>query len=114
MFKITGKADRYEWWVTSIIASIVAQVSAVFAVISRLESSSMSWWVFVSLAVLSLVAIWIMLSVTARRFRDCAFSPWLTLTALVPVVGEIFILVVCGFFPTSGKKKHKLVTRVVE
>ncbi len=113
VISLQGKANRSDWWLTIIVGGIVAQLAFIFAFISRLEESSSSWLVFIGLFILGLIATWSIIAVTARRFRDLGQSPWLTFLYLVPVLGEIYIFIACGFLPLSKIGGRKVVVRQV-
>ena len=97
----------------TISGGVVAQIAFVIAIISRLQPSGPNWMVFALAIVAGLAAFWATIAVTARRFRERGNSPWMTLLLMVPVLGEIWVLVVCGFLPNPNQPKKRLVvTRV--
>ena len=113
VLSLQGKATRSDWWTITIVAGIVAQLAFIFAFISRLDGPNSHWLVFIGLFILGLIATWSIIAVTARRFRDLGQSPWLTLLYLVPILGEIYIFIVCGFLPLSKIGGRKVVVRQV-
>ncbi len=108
-----GTADRAEWWTTILLSGLVAQVAIPFALVARYQESGANWLVFVALLVVGMGAIWASIAVTAKRFRDRGDSPWLTLLIFVPVIGEIWVLVVCGFLPHPYHIRRTTVVRKV-
>jgi uncharacterized membrane protein YhaH (DUF805 family) len=108
-----GRANRSDWWIATIIGGIIAQVALVVALIARFQETGTNWVVFVLCIISALVALWWMIAVTARRFRDRGESPWMTLLLLVPVLGEIWILIFCGLLPNPGQGRRSLVVRTV-
>ncbi|MCP5537275.1 MAG: DUF805 domain-containing protein [Akkermansiaceae bacterium] len=112
VFKFSGKSDRFEWWVTSVVTGLVSQLSIIFLAFSSFETGR-NIFASIALGVVAWATIWILAAVTAKRFRDCGYSPWLTILGVIPFVC-FAVVVVCGFFPSDSAKKRKLVTRVVE
>ncbi len=55
-------------------------------------SSSVGW-------LLLPASVLIKVSAAVRRLHDHGYTGWLALAELVPVVGSLFILVVCGLLP---------------
>jgi len=96
------------------IGGVVVQVAIVFAVIAIIQESGTNWLAFIGFVVLALASLWTTIAVTARRFRDLGQSPWMTLLLLVPLIGELWVFVVCGFFPNSKQRNRKLVIRQVD
>jgi uncharacterized membrane protein YhaH (DUF805 family) len=108
-----GRASRADWWIATIIGGIIVQVAFVIALIAGLQEKGTNWTVFVLCIISAIIAIWWMIVVTARRFRDRGDSPWMTLLFLVPVLGEIWILIVCGLLPNPGQGRRRLVVKTV-
>ena len=113
IFSLKGKASRFDWWVTTLVAGIIAQVAVVLAFIARIQESGTNWFAFVVALIVVLLAMWVLVAVTACRFRDRGDSAWMTLLLLIPIVGEIWILVVCGFLPNPHQAKRRVVVRQV-
>ena len=40
---------------------------------------------------------WSSLAIAVRRLHDCGLSGWTVCAGLVPVLGPLYLLVVCGF-----------------
>ena len=51
---------------------------------------------FLNLAV-ALASIWMYFAVTTKRFHDRGKSGWWALLIFIPVVGQIWVLLECGF-----------------
>lgn len=112
LLKFDGKADRFEWWATTIITGVVAQIVILSIAFSVFEYGE-NILIQVALIAIALVAVWILLAVSARRFRDCGFSPWLTLLLIIPIACFV-ATIICGFIPANSDKKRKLIKRVVQ
>jgi uncharacterized membrane protein YhaH (DUF805 family) len=82
-----GRARRMEYWTFVLINSVV------FAVIALIAIATRSWgvWVLAGLFGLALIIPWV--SVTVRRLHDTGRSGWYYLIGFIPVVGEIWLLV---------------------
>jgi uncharacterized membrane protein YhaH (DUF805 family) len=113
IFSLKGRANRLDWWITTISGCVVAQIAFVTAIIARFQETGANWFVFIAAIVGGLVALWATIAVTARRFRDRGDSPWMTLLLVIPVLGEIWILIVCGFLPNPNQTPTKLIVRRV-
>ena len=113
ILSLQGRASRSDWWIVTISGGVVAQIALVIAIIARFQESGTSWLVFVSAILCGLVALWTTIAVTARRFRDRGDSPWMTLLLAIPVLGEIWVLIVCGFLPNPNQQKRILVVKRV-
>jgi len=114
IFSFSGRSDRFEWWVVSVLSDLAAQLCLIFGLIS-LESESALRYLHSSGWFLGvIVALWLSIAVSVRRMRDRGRSPWLLFAGLVPVAGWIWYLVECGFLPAPGTAgPRKLVRRVV-
>ncbi len=112
---ISDKADRFEWWVVSLLSDLLMQVSAIigFAMIMTSENllSQLGGY---SLILVAVFFLWISLAVTFRRLRDRGRPMWSILLYLVPIVGWIWMLIECGFLPSAYTgSKQTLVRRTV-
>lgn len=112
ILKFTGTSDRFEWWATSLITGVVAQVAILFIAFSSFEDGG-NFLTSIALGGIAWLAVWITAAVTAKRFRDCGYSPWLTLLGVIPFVCFI-VVAVCGFVPGKRLRKRKRVKRVID
>ncbi len=110
---LKGKSDRSDWWVTTIVGSLVAQVAGVVALIAGFQETGTNWIVVFASLLVGIGAVWATIAVTVRRFRDRGESPWMTLLLAVPAVGGIWILIVCGVLSNPAKTRRKVVSRQV-
>ena len=113
ILSLQGRASRSDWWITTISGGVVAQIAFVIAIIARFQETGTNWLVFTAAVIGGLMALWTTIAVTARRFRDRGDSPWMTLLLVIPVLGEIWVLIVCGFLPNPNQVTKKLVVRSV-
>jgi uncharacterized membrane protein YhaH (DUF805 family) len=110
----SGKADRFEWWVVSVIADILMQVTAIFGFL-MLSTGKLADRFGGSFLVLAAVFfLWISLTVTFRRLHDRGRPMWSILFYIVPFVGWIWMLIECGFLPSAYTgPKRTLVRKTV-
>lgn len=114
LFSFSGRSGRFEWWVTTTLADLAAQLCLIFGLVSLKTADSLRYLHSGSLFLCVVMALWISIAVSVRRFRDRGRSPWLLLAGLVPVVGWIWCLIECGFLPAPGARRpRKLVRRIV-
>ena len=113
ILSLQGRASRSDWWITTICGGVVAQIAFAIAIIARIQESGTNWLVFVSAILGGVAALWATIAVTARRFRDRGDSPWMTLLLAIPVLGEIWVPIVCGVLPNPNQPRKKWVVRSV-
>ena len=111
----SGKADRFEWWVVSLISDLLMQAAGFIGFILVMNSvklqNQMGGYLLILFAVFFL---WISLAVTFRRLRDLGRPMWSALFYLVPFVGWIWMIIECGFLPSSYTgPKRTLVRKMV-
>jgi uncharacterized membrane protein YhaH (DUF805 family) len=86
-----GRIARREFWLWGLGFPIgVACVLNALAGIARLPAKE------AGLAV-NLLLLWPFLAVAAKRWQDRNRPPWWALVAVIPFVGWVWTLVVCGF-----------------
>ena len=114
LFSFTDKSDRFEWWVITTITDLTAQLCLIFGFMSLHSETSLRYLQAGGLFLGVVVALWMSVAVSVRRFRDRERSPWLLLAGLIPVVGWIWYFIECGFLPAPGTiGSRKLVRRIV-
>ena len=114
LFSFSGKSDRFEWWVITTITDLAAQLCLIFGLMSLHSEASVRYLQAGGLFLGVVLALWMSVAVSVRRFRDRERSPWLLLAGLVPVAGWIWYFIECGFLPPPGARgPRKLVRRIV-
>jgi uncharacterized membrane protein YhaH (DUF805 family) len=117
LFSFSGRSERFEWWVISIITDLAAQLCLIFGFLSLHSDASLRYLQAGGLFLCVIASLWMSIAVSVRRMRDRERSPWLLLAGLVPVVGWIWYFIECGFLPAPGKRgprgPRKLVRRMV-
>src|SRR6478672_6385236 len=114
ILSLQGRASRSEWWITTLFGGLLAQAAFVIAIIARHQDSGTNWMLFGGGILGGLVALWAMIAVTTRRFPDRGDSPWMTLILAFPVIGEIWVMIVCGVLPNPNQPKRILVVKNVK
>ena len=100
-FVLEGRATRPQFWYYVLAIFLIGVAFAILAaVFSKIAAVLVTLLLVVEL--LFVLAVIIPgITITVRRLRDAGFSGWLILIALVPVVGEIALLVMCAL-PTKN------------
>ncbi len=102
LFGLEGRIGRGTWWVIRIFGFlIVMSVCLSFTALTpEKKSTTPLLWVFAGFAtVFGATGFWIDLATTVKRWHDRGHSGWMYLIRLIPIVGPIWTLVECGFFP---------------
>lgn len=111
LLTISGKADRFEWWVVSTISNLLMQVPAIFGfmLFSSVKSPGRLGGSF--LILLAVFFLWLSLAVTFRRLRDRGRPLWSISLYLVPFVGWIWMIIECGFLPSAYTGAKRVLVR---
>jgi len=110
LFSFRGIAHRGEWWLVSLVSDLIAQ-GAILGVIFAMQKTI---WFAAPIALLALAAIWVAIAVSVRRLRDRKRHPLLLFAVFIPVIGQIWYIVECGFLPSANRtRKTKVVKRMV-
>lgn len=103
LFSFNGRVGRKAFWLY-LVAMIVISVGVNIAVVApmvaaaqtnpdALATMSMPIWIWIVFIPL----IWIGLAIQAKRWHDLDKSAWWILIGLVPAIGGLIVLVMCGF-----------------
>ncbi len=79
-----GRADRPEYWWFALANFLVSLL--VDFVAGMIGIPALAWVYFLAVLLPSL-------AVAVRRLRDAGFTPWLLLLALIPLIGQIAVIV---------------------
>jgi uncharacterized membrane protein YhaH (DUF805 family) len=116
LFSFQGRVGRKPFWLTLLAVTVIAVVLNILAFGAALAGAGMSadpagassggalgGIAMVVVLVVSLVLVWVGLAVQAKRWHDQDKSAWWILINLVPGVGGLITLVMCGFLEgTAG------------
>jgi uncharacterized membrane protein YhaH (DUF805 family) len=121
LFSFQGRIGRMPFWLASL--GVIVAFTVVYALIfgAMIASAGMSeggsgggaMGSVMSIVglVVSLVCLWIGLAVQAKRWHDQDKSAWWILINLVPAVGGLIALVMCGFLEgTKGPNRFGAAT----
>lgn len=112
LFSFDGKTRHFEWWTASILTSLAAELAYLCAVCFWISNDrSYRWLGSAFMSALVLLCSWIFFACTARRLRDRNRPPWLLLTAFVPYLGWLYLVIECGFMPAHSKNGTKKLVR---
>ena len=104
LFSFDGRISRKAWWLT-FVAMLVVSMGIQFAALgpmmaaassgdpAAMENMSFPVWVWIVFIPL----IWISLATQAKRWHDQDKSAWWILIGLIPFVGGLIVLIMCGF-----------------
>ncbi|MGO8756877.1 MAG: DUF805 domain-containing protein [Terracidiphilus sp.] len=104
--EFTGRARRKEYWIFTLVNTLIYLVLFVFAVVSAGEEKSMFSPVMVLFWIFCLAAFIPSLSCGVRRLHDTGKSGWWLLIAFVPFVGGIILLVLMVIDSTPGVNEY--------
>jgi uncharacterized membrane protein YhaH (DUF805 family) len=107
----SGRAGRMEFWVFTLVNLAVAGVGGTLFIMSALlgyfvfDSPAVAIAIWVVFATFALVTLLPSLAVTVRRLHDTDRSGWFILLGLVPLVGEIILVVLLVMEGTRGPNR---------
>ena len=59
------------------------------------------------LVIIFLILVYAQLPITVKRLHDIDLSGWWYLLFMIPFIGIVFALVICGFMPgTKGENRY--------
>ena len=85
VFNISGRTKRFDFWVPFIINLLI------FSSISM----ALKDWNQTVAAVVGIIYFIANITIIVRRIRDAGHSGWLVLLGLIPVIGQIILLLFC-------------------
>jgi uncharacterized membrane protein YhaH (DUF805 family) len=113
LFSFNGRISRKYYWYVFLIALAVEFVymGVIFGsnpdALTSGDVSAMSPIAALCAVPLAIVAVWVGLAVSIKRWHDRGKSGWWILIGLIPVIGNIWVLVECGFLPgTDGVNQY--------
>ena len=100
-FSFKGRIDRPLYWVYAILS--LMSFFCIAAVLGSVEGSLGG----IIAIVLFLTVIFVEIAITIKRLHDTNRSGWCILISLIPIIGGIYLLVVCGFLKgTEGDNDY--------
>jgi uncharacterized membrane protein YhaH (DUF805 family) len=108
LFSFEGRIGRAPYWYFALAMMVLFGALFAFVGVSMFSAMSMDpsgappqggGMAAMAVPVMSLLALWPSLAVSAKRWHDVDKSAWWILINLVPVVGGLIALVFNGFIP---------------
>lgn len=96
LLSFNGRIGRKAFWLAMLAMIVIYTVPMFFGAISvdpetQMPSYAAWYWLLI------LVLIWPSLAIQAKRWHDQDKSAWWILIGLIPFVGGLIVLVMCGF-----------------
>jgi uncharacterized membrane protein YhaH (DUF805 family) len=89
-----GRITRSQFWLKFVLPVMIVTVSVCLIVRKGvLLNAALTIWV--------LLLLWPFVAVLAKRWHDRNKSGWWTLIALIPLVGQVWVIIECGCLPAS-------------
>lgn len=102
----SGRARRSEYWWFALFVFIIEFILAFFGKMNG-AGDIQGMNIFTILTGIFCLAIFLpSLAVTIRRLHDTGKSGWWVLLYLIPVIGEVIILIFCLFDSEPGVNKY--------
>ena len=99
LFSFKGRINRQTFWLYAVFAVVFMLVLGAVA-----NSSDAAAPIVVPLF---LVLLYADIAVSAKRLHDTNRTGWCLLVGIIPLIGSIYLLVVCGFFKgTEGDNRY--------
>jgi len=105
LFSFSGRIPRSAFLISGLILSPMGWVIGLVPYTNDAEGPAriVIWIIYGGWLI---VSTWILLAIYAKRWHDCDKSGWMTLVALIPIVGAIWLFVYQGFIRgTSGSNR---------
>jgi uncharacterized membrane protein YhaH (DUF805 family) len=98
LFSFQGRIRRLHYWLTAICAGVVLGVIAsVLVSFSGVMVGRPNPIALALLAAIYVVDIWIGLALGVKRCHDRDKSGWFLLIGLIPLIGQVWLLIDLGF-----------------
>ena len=92
LFSFQGRINRLQWWIAQLIFLFPCFIAA-----ELLPADSVGKLTRIAVCIAIVPLLWIDLATSAKRYHDINKSGWRQLLALVPIIGEIWVMVELGF-----------------
>jgi uncharacterized membrane protein YhaH (DUF805 family) len=101
----SGRAGRVLWWIIQFCAALMLCASALTIVVIYLFQKQSGWdpifWQTISAAIIIIISntllIWMSIAATVQRYHDRGKSGVWFFIGFIPVIGQIWQLIECGF-----------------
>ena len=106
LFSFSGRIPRSAFWISVCLIFPLGTLLGFIPYTVKAEGLPIIiiWTVYVGWLILG---SWIILAIYAKRWHDCSKSGWMTLVALIPVIGTLWLLGYLGFVRgKDGKNQY--------
>lgn len=100
----SGRARRKEYWMFVLFNFIFALSAMIFDNILGLTIGELPYGVIYLLYILAVFVPG--LAVSVRRMHDIGKSGWMILIGLIPIIGSIWLLILCCFDSQPGENRY--------
>jgi len=102
LFSFNGRINRLPYWVVNLVlmgwGSLFHQLTGPYGPDSPIMMST------ALLATINFTfVVWIWLAVQVKRFHDRNKSGWWALINLIPIIGQLWVLIECGFLQGTAE-----------
>lgn len=95
LFSWKGRIPRAHWWNFQIV-SVLLEIS-VWVLMAGMAEGPVPYVGIIIFVLYHIVMIYIGIGMNVKRLHDIGRSGWEVLWGLIPCIGGIYILAVCGF-----------------
>jgi len=95
-FSFNGRVGRKQYWINYVLLFSVS-ITVIMVAITLAAGATQNPMITMLNLPVAVVAVWVALAVTVKRFHDRDKKGWWVLIVLVPVVGSIWLLIENGF-----------------
>ena len=101
-FSFKGRIGRLAWWMMYILIAIILVIlEAIDPNLFDPDSLKVSYYI-----ITLLVLVWVKLAVDTKRWHDRNKSALWILFSLIPIIGQIWMIIELGFFAgTNGQNR---------
>ena len=101
-FSFKGRIGRLTWWIMHVLIAIILVIlEAIDPNLFDPDSLKVSYYI-----ITLLVLVWVTLAVDVKRWHDRNKSALWILFSLIPLIGQIWMIIELGFFAgTNGQNR---------
>jgi Predicted membrane protein len=103
-FSLEGRLGRKLFWLVSIFVGLL---TSFIETVVRVNGESLGAVLMFLFFIITVVSFWTSLAVSVKRAHDRNHSGWFILLGLIPIVGQIWMLIELGCLPgTPGANMY--------
>jgi uncharacterized membrane protein YhaH (DUF805 family) len=121
LYSFKGRIKRSEWWLWMIATYVFHGIVVIGIIILAYESGpsiNNRGLVFVLILIPVLIhVLWVGIAIYVKRFHDLGHSGWMVCLGLIPYIGGLILLIMCGIidgnpgpnkFGLDAKMRHTI------